>query len=239
MADDISPTKLQTLDPAGSDVLLDGSQNTYPFFLEEFVGQDNKLGLIPNVPWGITDNTPLIEKIIGHRFKKAKKTDDSNYHFDRYARILMECIRLYNRALYRLRRGKVLYNHPEIFGRMPHLVNDAAELELPDPGTTTDAIRDQTYGKVEDAYIAALDNLKGLLAPKVSAPDPYTNSGTVYFKGMVHLIKVNDYVISVRIGGEAQDTPFPANDGEDAELPFSSSSYIFISSPFSSYTGGI
>jgi hypothetical protein len=223
-------------DPANGDLL----------FPEEFVARSKKSGhIVPNVPVELENKPRTVANTLGHPFKHHPKPKDSAdlnavaaYDFDRYAHLLMDVIRRYNRALYRLRRSRLFKDYPKDFGNMPQLPNEADRFILPGKDVAeTESIREQ----IQDEFSDAATQLEYMLTFPLSIEDPLTTTENpddgsqipqpldVEQEGNVDCIRINDYIVSVRIG-------VAASGSVRTEIPVSSSSFTSISSAFSSYS---
>jgi hypothetical protein len=191
----------------------------------------------PAVPIELEGRPRTLANTVGHRFKHAPKPKNAHdkkgwaaYRFDRYTHLLMDVIRDYNRALYRLRRSHVFKDFPADFGRMCQLPDEDERFVL--TSGNKDSIHEVRCA-IEDEFERAAKILEKWLHDEVPVYDPPTKDRTsgkpdFYFHGRVDCIRVNDYIVSVRIMGGAS-TPM-------LELPYSSSSFTSISSAFSSYS---
>jgi hypothetical protein len=186
------------------------------FFLDEFVKKEQNV-VIPNVPPDLEGAGNTLQDIAGYRFNHAP-VGGAGYHFDRYARLLMDLIRDYNRALYRLRRHYFWKEHHRTMTELPN-----------------DQLNINEFDEIEDAYEAAFDRLVFFLKlPLLGDKDPLTGL-PLFVEGNVDCIRANDYIVSVRIGATASDQEL----NTEKEIPYSSSSHISISSTFSSYSSWI
>jgi hypothetical protein len=141
----------------------------------------------------------------------------------------MDAVRNYNRALYRLRRAHFYFDHNPFFQRMDALPQDKVIFPGPNP--------ESAFLLVENEFLAASRLLRTLVSlPLLDFADPITKMN-LCMVGNVDCIRTNDYIVSVRIGGEATDRP--ARELGIREPPYSSSSFTSISSAFSSYSSFI
>jgi len=204
-------------------------------FLDEFLvcSQANKPE--PNVPPELFGGASSLQDLLGHPFKHSE-SDSPGYHFDRYARLLLDAVRDYNRALYRLRRAHVYEEQPAAFRRMPALPDESSNFEIRSDGRST--LPAELFERIQNEFIRAAECLEVLLnVPNAGFPDPLNNNLKVYVSGNVDCIRVNDYIISVRIGAHADRKEIVAtNDVEAREIAYSSSSHISVSSAFSSFS---
>jgi hypothetical protein len=226
-------------------------------FPEEFVEGNKTDRVKPNVPPELHGKPRTIANTLGTRFTHHPKPQIGEpdylkklgaYHFDRFAQLLMDRIRDYNRALYRFRRAYVNHDHKLDVGRMMELPNENRTFifGLGDPDDTV-------FVRIEAEFAAAAGRLKKLLDDASNGtveiedyvhglknplhPDDI-KSQPLFVKGFVDCIRVNDYILSVRIGAVASDESIPVKLGikDMSEPPFSSSSFTSISSAFSSYS---
>jgi hypothetical protein len=189
------------------------------YFLDEFVKKQGG-NVTANQPPDLLNHDCTVTEIAGSPFRHAPNPTDPGYHLDRYARLLMDRIRDYNRALYRMRRAYFYKVHQKEMTKLPD-----DQLDFPFPLT------DAQFDKIEDAYIAAFDCLAHLLNLPLENEDDPLNDAPLYVSGDVECIRRNDYIFSVRIGATASNAPLV-----EKEIPYSSSSHISISSTFSSYS---
>jgi hypothetical protein len=218
-------------------------------FLDEFVYKKEKdPKLIPNVPPNKSGNFVALDEVVGNPFKHAGQDGDKGYHLDRYARLLIDLIRDYNRALYRLRRAHYYDEHAKDDKYdMPPLDKDKPEFGTGLPSPVPTPLMDQIEDAYNDAFGRVFDmlNVKGdklIVDPLNKDPDHPDDPLPLYVSGNVDCIRMNDYIISVRIGVHAHKHSFKSGakvvEGqyEIREIPYSSSSHISISSAFSSYS---
>jgi hypothetical protein len=217
-----------------------GSDCFGPYYLDEFVNKitstdarPGSSGIATNVPPEICGSSRTLENTLGCAFRPLPKPTGVTsksvlgaYRFDRYVSLLLDLVRNYNRGLYRLRRAHCWNDHCVL---MDALTDDP--LPLPPMGASIEVKR-RCFHPIEDAYVSAVRKLT-LFVGSAPCVDPIAGE-SFYFYGDAEFIRVNDYIVSVRIGGEAtEDAPGKRDPREPA---YSSSSQISISSPFSSYS---
>lgn len=202
----------------------------------------------PNIPAELFGASSKLEDIVGHPFNPAEK-GTPGFYFDRYVSLVMDSARDYNRALYRLRRAHVHDQHNHVnspaFRRMPPLSDEDPSLAIPPKATTSmpEEMTSALFAKIEADFVRAATRLETYLMPdadppKTSVHDPVEGI-ELFVKGNVDCIRVNDYIISVRIGASVSDKKAPAAESIDIEFfepAFSSSSHTSISSAFSSFS---
>lgn len=235
----MKPTKPAKLHPRDKHFRPEKDKDNKFFFPEEFVFRFDK-EIIPNIPANLDADFGRFPAVLGHPFYHAAP-ESKSYHFDRYARLLMDRIRDYNRALYRLRRAHVYYDHPDNFKHMTELDYEAASLKLPeDPSKDPDP--KAAFEAIEKEFENACDRLDGILIPTDDKVEDKVTNLPLFFRGNVDCIRINDYIVSIRIGGNASKSPFSEGEkpGRGAQLlvepHFSSSSHTSVSSGFSSYS---
>lgn len=228
--------------PDGSGTLKEREKHFKPprdehnkfLFLEEFVHIEDET-VKPTVPRELRAGTPVLADFVGVPFNHAAD-GYPGFHFDRYLRLLMDVIRGYNRALYRLRRAHFIedfHNVPQsTTTRMDELPNEHRDYRVPPVGSSN--FKDQ-FEKIEDAFHDASRELDRFLSLPQEFNDPFFPDYALHVDGMVDCIRVNDYIVSVHVAAYA-GTQRLIRDMK--EIPFSSSSHTSISSPFSSYSSG-
>jgi hypothetical protein len=187
----------------------------------------------PFAPIGVDEAFSVVDyqRLYGHKF--SPKVDDD---FDDYLNDLLGHIRRYNASLYWLRLFHIKDNSsPASFNALPKIqvpgggYRDHTDLaNIPNIGHATFSVK---LGLAEDDFTLRTDDLRKYIQNGFS----HRINGSQ--EVVLDAIKVNDYVTSVRVvaGGDIL-----AVSGEFAprQVGGSSSSYIYISSPISSYTGG-
>jgi hypothetical protein len=159
--------------------------------------------------------------ILGGPFNKKPK--DS---FDHLLEVLADHVRKYNAALYWMRRQHLHENHGNDINknklppRNPGNPDESAD--LPPPGGYEQSIQ-AAQQKWKKAVFDLKKVLSGTYDPPIQPPTNYT----VFKNIWADFIRVNDYIVSMRVIAEASENKIGI-----LELGGSSSSHISISSAF-------
>jgi len=221
---------------------------SYTFFPEEAIHQDKTNGFDAFLPPGSQSPFEDPFPILGAPFNKDP--NDPNNKFNLLVEEIARCARNYNAALYWMRRLHFHLKH-SLYGsafrintappRNPHgnkdedPNNDLANWKSPDFLIPDPTDNQNPIAKAQTRWKAAVADLKNALTPEFDTPPttpPHPPYPTKPFKQIwADMVQVNRYIISMRIVADEQAY---TGDPSIRELGGSSSSYISISSAFSS-----
>lgn len=194
---------------------------------------DEFKSFVPKID-GLTENSQVsdYQEVFGKTF------EDSGSKFDEFLRGLFQRIRNYNASLYWLRL--VHLNHPQrsvrppVSGHPPIQTDNGPRYpdSIPDPTEFSDPNEKPIKPFEEDLH-------KCVDAIREHIRKGFYNEDNNRLDVFVDAIKVNDYVYSVRVIATDWLSRGSLSDDDDLrtmapEIPGSSSSYTYISSPYSS-----